>query len=97
MYESICSWPKLLVYVDNRRQLCKPIARSIFPFTLLSNPQDQAIGIEVRNVMFTIEQINDLHRRLSSANTLPEYVRALKAIDLKPDRSPNALPAFCEH
>jgi uncharacterized protein YbcV (DUF1398 family) len=30
--------------------------------------------------MFTIEQINDLHDRFGSAKTLPEYVRALKAI-----------------
>jgi uncharacterized protein YbcV (DUF1398 family) len=29
--------------------------------------------------MFTIEQINDLHDRLGSAKTYPEYVRALKA------------------
>jgi uncharacterized protein YbcV (DUF1398 family) len=29
--------------------------------------------------MFTIEQINDLHDRLGSAKTFPEYVRALKA------------------
>jgi uncharacterized protein YbcV (DUF1398 family) len=27
--------------------------------------------------MFTIEQINELHARLGSARTLPEYVRAL--------------------
>jgi uncharacterized protein YbcV (DUF1398 family) len=31
------------------------------------------------SVMFTIEQINELHARLGSARTLPEYVRALKA------------------
>jgi uncharacterized protein YbcV (DUF1398 family) len=30
--------------------------------------------------MFTIEQINDLHARLGSAKTLPEYVLALKAL-----------------
>ena len=33
--------------------------------------------------MFTIEQINDLHDRLGSAKTLPEYVRALKAIGVE--------------
>jgi uncharacterized protein YbcV (DUF1398 family) len=30
--------------------------------------------------MFTIEQINDLHDRLGSAKTFPEYVRGLKAL-----------------
>jgi len=34
-------------------------------------------------VMFTIEQINDLHARLGSARTLPEYVRALKALGVE--------------
>lgn len=33
--------------------------------------------------MFTIEQINDLHARLGSARTLPEYIRALKAIGVE--------------
>ena len=33
--------------------------------------------------MFTIEQINDLHARLGSAHTLPEYVRALKSIGVE--------------
>ena len=33
--------------------------------------------------MFTIEQINDLHDRFGSAKTLPEYVRALKAIGVE--------------
>jgi Protein of unknown function (DUF1398) len=33
--------------------------------------------------MFTIEQINDLHARLGSAKTLPEYVRALKALGVE--------------
>ena len=33
--------------------------------------------------MFTIEQINDLHARLGSARTLPEYVRALKALGVE--------------
>jgi hypothetical protein len=33
--------------------------------------------------MFTIEQINDLHARLDSAKTLPEYVRALKALGVE--------------
>ena len=33
--------------------------------------------------MFTIEQINDLHARLGSAKTFPEYVRALKAIGVE--------------
>jgi hypothetical protein len=32
------------------------------------------IGIEGASVMFTIEQINDLHAQLGSARTLPEYV-----------------------
>ncbi len=31
--------------------------------------------------MFSIKQINDVHARLGSANTLPEYVRALKALN----------------
>lgn len=30
--------------------------------------------------MFTLEQIDDIHDRLASAKTFPEYVRALKAI-----------------
>jgi uncharacterized protein YbcV (DUF1398 family) len=34
-------------------------------------------------VVFTIEQINDLHARLGSARTLPEYVRALKALGVE--------------
>jgi uncharacterized protein YbcV (DUF1398 family) len=33
--------------------------------------------------MFTIEQINDLHDRLGSARTFPEYVRALKALGVE--------------
>jgi uncharacterized protein YbcV (DUF1398 family) len=33
--------------------------------------------------LFTIEQVNDLHARLGSAKTLPEYVRALKALGVK--------------
>jgi hypothetical protein len=33
--------------------------------------------------MFTIEQINDLHARLGSARTLPEYVRALKVLGVE--------------
>ena len=33
--------------------------------------------------MFTIEQINDLHARLGSAKTLPEYVRALKTLGVE--------------
>jgi uncharacterized protein YbcV (DUF1398 family) len=33
--------------------------------------------------MFTIEQINDLHARLGSAKTLPEYVRALKVLGIE--------------
>jgi uncharacterized protein YbcV (DUF1398 family) len=31
---------------------------------------------------FTIEQINDIHDRLGNANTLADYVRALKAIGI---------------
>ncbi|MDR3746872.1 MAG: DUF1398 family protein [Acidobacteriota bacterium] len=38
--------------------------------------------------MFTIEQINDLHARLGSARTLPEYVRARKALGVLPGRRP---------
>jgi hypothetical protein len=34
-------------------------------------------------VMFSIGQINDLHARLGSASTLPEYVRALKALGVE--------------
>jgi hypothetical protein len=33
--------------------------------------------------MFTIEHINHLHARLGSARTLPEYVRALKALGVQ--------------
>jgi uncharacterized protein YbcV (DUF1398 family) len=33
--------------------------------------------------MFTIEQINDLHDRLGSAKTFPEYVRALKVVGVE--------------
>jgi uncharacterized protein YbcV (DUF1398 family) len=33
--------------------------------------------------MFTIEQINDLHTRLGSARTFPEYMRALKALGVQ--------------
>ena len=33
--------------------------------------------------MFTIEQINDLHNRLGSAKTFPEYVRGLKALGVE--------------
>ncbi len=33
--------------------------------------------------MFTIEQINALHARLGSAETLPEYVLALKALGVE--------------
>jgi uncharacterized protein YbcV (DUF1398 family) len=33
--------------------------------------------------MFTIEEINELHARLGSARTLPEYVRALKALGVE--------------
>jgi len=32
---------------------------------------------------FSIEQINDLHVRLGSAKTLPEYVLALKALGIE--------------
>jgi uncharacterized protein YbcV (DUF1398 family) len=34
-------------------------------------------------LMFTIEQIDELHGRLGSAKTLAEYVRALKAIGVE--------------
>ena len=33
--------------------------------------------------MFTIEQTNDLHARLGSARTLPDYVQALKALGVE--------------
>jgi len=33
--------------------------------------------------MFTLEQINDLHARLGSARTFPEYVRALKVLGVE--------------
>jgi Protein of unknown function (DUF1398) len=33
--------------------------------------------------MFTIEQIDDLHARVGSAKTLPEYVLALKALGIE--------------
>ena len=41
------------------------------------------IGIEGASVMFTIEQINDLHAQLGSARTLPEYVLALKRVGVE--------------
>src|SRR5262249_45870845 len=41
------------------------------------------IGSKAVLVMFTLEQINDLHARLDSAKTLPEYVRALKALGIE--------------
>jgi uncharacterized protein YbcV (DUF1398 family) len=34
-------------------------------------------------LMFTLEEINDLHNRLGSAKTLAEYVRALKGIGVE--------------
>jgi Protein of unknown function (DUF1398) len=33
--------------------------------------------------MFAIEQINDLHVRLGSARTFPDYVRALKTLGVE--------------
>ena len=33
--------------------------------------------------MFTIEQINDLHSRLGSARTLPEYVPAFRGLGVE--------------
>jgi len=39
--------------------------------------------IEGRIVMFTIEQIDDLHGRLGSTKTLPDYVRALKVLGVE--------------
>ena len=33
--------------------------------------------------MFAIEEINDVHVRLGSARTFPEYVRALKALGVE--------------
>jgi uncharacterized protein YbcV (DUF1398 family) len=33
--------------------------------------------------MFTIEEINELHDRLGSARTFPEYVRALEALGVE--------------
>jgi len=41
------------------------------------------IGTEAASVMFTVEQINDLHDRLGSAKTFSEYVRGLKAIGVE--------------
>ena len=41
------------------------------------------MGSKAVLVIFTIEQINDLHARLGSAKTLPEYVRALKALGVE--------------
>jgi len=39
--------------------------------------------LKTASVMFTIEQINDIHDRLGSAKTLAEYVRALKALGVE--------------
>jgi hypothetical protein len=33
--------------------------------------------------MFTIKQIDDLHTRLGSARTFPDYVRALRALGVE--------------
>ncbi len=33
--------------------------------------------------MFMIDEINDLHARLGSARTLPEYARALEALGVE--------------
>ena len=41
------------------------------------------MGSKAILVMFTIEQINDLHERLGSAKAFPEYVRALKALGIE--------------
>ena len=41
------------------------------------------IPTKAASVMFTIEQINDLHARRGSARTLPEYVRALNALGVE--------------
>jgi uncharacterized protein YbcV (DUF1398 family) len=41
------------------------------------------LGSKTSSVVFTIEQINDLHARLGSAKALPEYVRALKALGVE--------------
>ena len=41
------------------------------------------IGRKAACVMFTIEQIDDLHARLGSAKTFSEYVRALKALGVE--------------
>ena len=40
------------------------------------------IGIKGR-IMFTLKEINELHARLGSARTLPEYVRALKGLGVE--------------
>jgi hypothetical protein len=44
---------------------------------------DRRLVSKATPVMFTIEQINHLHTRLGSAKTLPEYVRALKALGVE--------------
>jgi hypothetical protein len=41
------------------------------------------IGIEGRTSHGYYRAINDLHARLGSAKTLPEYVRALKALGVE--------------
>jgi uncharacterized protein YbcV (DUF1398 family) len=42
---------------------------------------------EPERVMFTIEQINDVHARLGSAKTFAEYVLALKALGVERSES----------
>ena len=42
---------------------------------------------EPEPVMFTIEQINDVHARLGSAKTFAEYVLALKALGVERSES----------
>ena len=38
---------------------------------------------DTASVMFTIKQIDDLHARLGSARTFPEYVLALKGLGVE--------------
>jgi uncharacterized protein YbcV (DUF1398 family) len=50
------------------------------PSKFRSNDQKSRYSCDYRRGVFTIEQIEDLHDRLGSADTLPDYVQSLAAL-----------------
>jgi uncharacterized protein YbcV (DUF1398 family) len=44
---------------------------------------EDGLAVETRKHVFTVERINDLHARVGSAKTFPEYVRGLKALGVE--------------